>query len=359
MPLTIWTNQAFPADLAAQFRARLEPHRVVWSADSSPSVLSAAGRDQTLVDSAHIAFGQPSPDDVLAARHLKLVCLSSAGYTRYDTGAFRAGCREKGIVVCNASGVYAEPCAQHLLAFMLSGARRMAEAAEVHATVRMKAAASSFRKPRSKFSDADPTEASTQGATKAAFDHWPTPLLRAQSTLLSPGQTVLLVGYGAIARRIAELLTPFGLTLRAFRRSPRGDEVCPTLPITELDDHLPQADHVVNILPLSEATKDFFNSSRLARMKHGSRYYNMGRGDTNDQAALIRGLVSGQIAQAFFDVTSPEPLPMNDPLWLAPNCYITPHTAGGTGDERERQMDHFVDNVRRFERDDTVRDRIV
>jgi phosphoglycerate dehydrogenase-like enzyme len=290
----------------------------------SASNLVAAPSDDSLVNDCEIAFGQPSPEDVEQSLKLRLICLSSAGYTRYDTAGFREVCQRKSIVVCNASGVYDEPCAQHALAMILSTIRQL--------------------------SGAYASQLSNRG--------WPYLPLRSKSDILGPKSTVLLVGYGAIARRLAELLAPFRAHVIAFRRTVRGDENVMTRPIGELDQYLPTGDHVVNILPASSETANYFDAERLSRFKRGGHFYNIGRGDTVDQSALVAALHSGVIGSAYLDVTSPEPLPRDHPLWIAPNCFITPHTAGGTDDEAERQIAHFAENLKRFERGDRLADRI-
>jgi phosphoglycerate dehydrogenase-like enzyme len=71
------------------------------------------------------------------------------------------------------------------------------------------------------------------------------------------------------------------------------------------------------------------DAQRFAAMKPGARFYNIGRGSTVEQGALLRVLESGTLALAYLDVTDPEPLPPEHPLWTAPNCFITPHTAVG------------------------------
>lgn len=322
--LTIWCNRQFsPAD-AARFESAVTPHAVVWAAAMSASNLVAAPSDRGLVEDCEIAYGQPDPDDVERARKLKLICLSSAGYTRYDTVAFRNLCARKSIAVCNASGVYDEPCAQHALAMMLSTTRQLPQAL-----------ASQF---------------SSRG--------WPYLELRGRSEILGPASNILLVGYGSIARRLAQLLQPFGSALTAFRRSPRGDEVVPALEIHQLDSHLGSAHHVVNTLPETDSTRRFFDAARFNRFRPGAHFFNLGRGNTVDQAALEDALKSGRLGSAYLDVTQPEPLPGNHPLWTTPNCFITPHTAGGTADEAQRQIDHFKENVGRFASGRPLRDRI-
>jgi phosphoglycerate dehydrogenase-like enzyme len=94
-------------------------------------------------------------------------------------------------------------------------------------------------------------------------------------------------------------------------------------------------------------------------MKDGAAFYNIGRGTTIDQAALAGALHAGRLRGAYLDVTDPEPLPPDHPLWAAPNCFITPHTAGGRDDEFERLVRHFLDNLRKLESGHELVDRIV
>jgi len=93
-------------------------------------------------------------------------------------------------------------------------------------------------------------------------------------------------------------------------------------------------------------------------MKNGAVFYNVGRGVTVDQPALLAALRSGRLAAAYLDVTDPEPPPPDDPIWSVPNCWITPHAAGGHQDESERVVAHFLENLRRFEAGDPLLDRV-
>jgi phosphoglycerate dehydrogenase-like enzyme len=122
---------------------------------------------------------------------------------------------------------------------------------------------------------------------------------------------------------------------------------------------LASADHVVNLLPDSPATKFFMNAARFAQMKPGARFYNVGRGTTVDQDALIAALKSGHLNAACLDVMEPEPLPSSHPLWSAPNCYITCHVGGGTGDQDTKLVQQFLENLRRFEKGEGLIDRII
>jgi phosphoglycerate dehydrogenase-like enzyme len=187
---------------------------------------------------------------------------------------------------------------------------------------------------------------------------WPTLERRAISRLLL-GQNVVLLGFGAIGRRLAEMLAPFKMRVTAVRRRPAGDENVHVVTEEDLEAALATADHVVNILPENAATLGYVNSRRLAAMKPGSVFYNVGRGTTVDQEALLAALRSGRLAAACLDVTDPEPLPPEHPLWEAPNCHITPHTAGGHDSEQERLVRHFLENLRRFEKGGELIDRVI
>jgi phosphoglycerate dehydrogenase-like enzyme len=190
-------------------------------------------------------------------------------------------------------------------------------------------------------------------------DHsWPQWEERAE-IYLPNGKTVLLLSYGAIARRLCELLAPLQMNVIAVRRTPTGNEAIKTITAAALPDYLPLADHVINILPANPATTNFMNAERFGQMKHGAIYYNIGRGTTTDQAALIAALQGGQLSFAYLDVTNPEPLPPDHALWTTPNCYITPHTAGGHHNEHERLVRLFLENLKRFAAGEELLDRIV
>ena len=116
---------------------------------------------------------------------------------------------------------------------------------------------------------------------------------------------------------------------------------------------------MIDILPSSSATDNFFTAARFSLMKPGAIFYNIGRGTTVDQDALIASLNSGKLAAAYLDVTVPEPLPPDHPLWKASNCFITPHSGGGHADEFDRVVDHFLGNLRLFQTGAPLRDRII
>src|SRR5262249_6044020 len=155
----------------------------------------------------------------------------SAGYTSFDHHHIRETLTKRGTIVTNSSDVYAEPCAQHLLAMITSLARGLQIALEAQ------------RGDRSWRMSLRPT----------------LPLLN--------GQTVLILGFAAIARRLIELLRPLEMNVVAFRRHVRGDETIRVLTVSELDELLPTVDHLVNILPANSQSEGFVNAARLAKLK--------------------------------------------------------------------------------------------
>ena len=322
--LTIFVNQKFPDEQANALLAQsLAGHNVLYSKSITTSNLAASGHDNA-IEQADVAFGQPDPVAIMNATGLKWVQLTSAGYDRYDRADLRAALAARGAAVTNSSSVYEEPCAEHLVAMMLAMGRQLPAAQE------------------------------NQRGAKA----WPDKELRRNSRLLT-GQTVILLSFGAIARRVVELLAPYRMNVIAVRRKISGNEPIRTITEDQLDALLPEADHVLNILPGGAATKAFISARRISLMKRESYFYNIGRGQTVDQAALEESLRSGRLAGAYLDVTDPEPLPPGHGLWTAPNCYITPHTAGGHHNEFERLVRHFLENLERFANGEGLRDRVV
>jgi phosphoglycerate dehydrogenase-like enzyme len=110
---------------------------------------------------------------------------------------------------------------------------------------------------------------------------------------------------------------------------------------------LPQANVVVNLLPLTPETERFVDATFLARMKPGALLVNAGRGKTVDTDALLEALRSGHI-RAALDVTDPEPLPADHPLWQAPNVLITPHIAGAVARWQARGYRFAGEQIRRL-----------
>lgn len=143
--------------------------------------------------------------------------------------------------------------------------------------------------------------------------------------------TVLVVGLGDIGTHFLRLSKGLGAyTIGIKRRPSRPIDCVDEIYLTEdLDRILPRADIIASFLPGTGATKGMFSKERFALMKPTAVFLNGGRGNAVDQEALAEALTTGKLRAAGLDVTTPEPLPQDHPLWSIPNCFITPHISGG------------------------------
>ena len=168
---------------------------------------------------------------------------------------------------------------------------------------------------------------------QTARGHWDRGFTTGATSL--EGETVAIVGFGHIGRQLARRLRPFGAHIAVLNRTTRFDdpsvaECCDELlPLGDLNRVLARADAVVLALAYSVDTRHLIGRDALASCKRGAFLVNVARGGVVDQEALCEALVSGQLGGAGLDVTDPEPLPDENPLWLAPNLLVSPHFAGG------------------------------
>ncbi|MFI7412468.1 2-hydroxyacid dehydrogenase [Streptomyces sp. NPDC049627] len=161
-------------------------------------------------------------------------------------------------------------------------------------------------------------------------------------------KNVLIVGYGSIGAAIEDRLAPFELARVArVARSERTTARGPVHPLTELPALLPEADVVILSTPLTDATRHLAGAGFLARMKDGALLVNVARGAVVDTKALLAELETGRITAAL-DVTDPEPLPREHPLWRAPGVLISPHAGGPTSAFLPRAKRLLVDQLRRY-----------
>jgi len=253
------------------------------------------------------------PEGALAAaERLQWVHVGAAGVEQI---LGLPGFREKGLTLTNSSGISAPNMAEHTIAMMLAFARKLPwlQRSQEHHRWR---------------------------DWEAGHD-----------TFEIGGQTVVLVGLGAIGTETARRAKALGMRVIGVRRTVGAelpefvDEVIAT---ADLDVALAQADHVVNSLPSTAETRGLFNAERFAATKTGAHFYNLGRGTTVVEADLIAALASGQIAGAGLDVTDPEPLPEDSPLWDIPEVMITAHTSGNSPMVRTRLIALAIEQVRRF-----------
>lgn len=207
------------------------------------------------------------------------------------------------VTVYNARGVYDAPLAEWVLGAILAMQRGLVEARDAQA--------------------------------RNAWDSIEPPELY--------GRRVVILGIGSIGTSIADRLRPFGVEVvgvgRTARPGVRG--------LADLDDVLPDAEILVNILPLTGATRGLLDARRLGLLPNGALLVNAGRGPTIETAALVEELRSRRL-RAALDVTDPEPLPREHPLWGLPNVLITPHMAGDSPASTIRAFELAGDQVRRF-----------
>jgi len=172
------------------------------------------------------------------------------------------------------------------------------------------------------------------------------------------GQTLLIVGLGGIGLETAKRAAAFGMRIVATRRHadrPVPDYVHELHPFDALADLLPCADWVNLSVPYTTETVNLIGDREFDLMRNGAHILCLARGGIINTEALLRALDSGKIAGAGLDVTDPEPLPDDHPLWDYPNVIITPHASGQSEVAHRRLGELVVDNARRFQRGEPLR----
>ena len=164
------------------------------------------------------------------------------------------------------------------------------------------------------------------------------------------GRTMLVVGLGGIGTEVARRAHGLGMRVLATRNSSReGPEFVERVGLSdELLTLAAEADVVVNATPLTAETTGLFDRAFFDAMKPGGYFISIGRGGSTVTADLMMALKSGRLAGAGLDVTDPEPLPADHPLWGLPNVVITPHVAAGSDVQDERTLILISENLRRY-----------
>lgn len=215
-----------------------------------------------------------------------------------------------GVEVTNARGVFDEPIAEWVIAAML------AFATGLHASI---------------------IDQQRRGWTSG------------RTTERLEGARLVVVGPGPIGRATGSRALALGMSVALVGREPRRHETFgDVVGVDLLHDALADADHVLDALPLTDATRGLFDAAAFAAMPPRARFYNVGRGGTVDEAALIEALRTGGIAGAALDVFATEPLPDESPLWTMPNVIVSPHVSGDVAGWEEQVVAIFVENARRF-----------
>ncbi|MGB3735962.1 MAG: D-2-hydroxyacid dehydrogenase [Ilumatobacter sp.] len=168
------------------------------------------------------------------------------------------------------------------------------------------------------------------------------------------GRSVAVVGWGPIGQEVARLADAFGMQPTIVRRAAHGDEPYPVQPLSELLRVAADHDVMVVALPLTPDTAGIVSAEVIEALGSRGLLVNVGRGELVDQAALTSALVDGRLGGAGIDVTEPEPLPADDPLWAAPNLILTPHNSGSTDGTGRRAAEAFLANLERWVADDDL-----
>lgn len=165
------------------------------------------------------------------------------------------------------------------------------------------------------------------------------------------GQTMLLLGAGAIGGHIATVARAIGLHVVVVRRSAarEGDPAHETHPPSALASLLPRADWLVIACPLTPQTRGLIDADALSLLPAGAHLVNIGRGEVVDQPAMIDALACGRLAGAYLDVFDPEPLPPESPLWNMPSVIVSPHDAASAAGNDRRVFELFRENLGRWQ----------
>jgi len=242
-----------------------------------------------------------------ACPNLKYVGLFATGYNNVDV-AYAA---EKNITVCNAGQYSTNAVAQQVFAYILDRYSRIR--------------------------DYDNAVKNGEWERSPAFSYFPIP------TAELAGQTIAIVGYGSIGRRVAKIADAFGMNIIISTRTKPSD--CP-YEVTDVMTAASRADVITFHCPLTEQTKGLVNSELLKVMKPTATLINTSRGPVVNEADLALALNNGEIAAAYVDVLEKEPMSPETPLKNAKNLTMTPHIAWAAFETRERLVDIVCDNIR-------------
>lgn len=253
---------------------------------------------------AHVVTGTNIDTELLsAADHLRLFACAYAGIDHLPLDAFE----ERGIGVTNAAGVHAPNVAEYVLGALLSHARNFRTAYR--------------RQRRTEWRPYEVSELS--------------------------GTTATVVGLGNIGRAVVERLRAFDVETVGIRSAPeRGGPAETVRGPDGLHEALAQSRSVVLACPLTDATRGLLGEAEFATMPANAVLVNVARGPVVRTDALVAALRAGELGGATLDVTDPEPLPPDHPLWNFENVQLTPHNAGNTPNYYDRLADIVAENIR-------------
>ena len=270
--------------------------------DAEIAVAETPAEERELIPHARVVAGFTIDEALLdRAERLELFACSFAGTGHLPLDALE----DAGVAVTNASGVHGPNISEYVIGALVSMARNFPRAARQQ----------------------DERLWQSYGARE----------LR--------GSTVTVVGMGAIGQAVVEKLAPFGVDTVGVRYSPeKGGPTDEVLGFEEIHDALARSDAVVLACPLTDATRKLLDAEAFKTLPPHAHLVNIARGGVVDTDALVSALRGDDIGAAFLDVTDPEPLPADHPLWAFDNVRITPHNAGHTPEYFARLADIVAGN---------------
>ncbi len=271
--------------------------------------LSANEVTSEQVAKADIILGNPPVQFLTQDIRLKWLQLFSAGTAPYS----EPGVLPEDVILTNATGAYGLAIGEHMTAMILS----------LYKNLHL------YRDNQRRHSWAD------RGSVRSIY-----------------GSTVLAVGLGDIGGEFAKRMKALGAYTIGVRRkgTVKPNYLDELVHLDQLDEMLPRADIVALSLPGTAETYHILNQQRISKMKPGAVLINVGRGNAVDTPSLVASLKSGLLSGACLEVTDPEPLPSDSPLWEMENVIITPHVSGGfhLKETHTRMISIFSENLRRF-----------
>ncbi|GAA0229619.1 D-2-hydroxyacid dehydrogenase [Haladaptatus pallidirubidus] len=283
-------------DYVAELRERLPNHEILHA--------RTPDEEREFIADAEIVAGMSIDEELLDhAENLHLFACAYAGTGHLPLSALES----KGVAVTNASGVHGPNIGEHVLGAMLTFARDFLRAGRQQ--------------------------------SRREWRHFQADELR--------GSTVTVVGLGAIGSAVVERLAGFGVETIGVRYSPeKGGPTDEVLGFDDLHDALSRTDYLVLACPLTDETEGLLGIAEFDTLPPSSVLVNVARGKVVETDALLSAIRGNQIRGAALDVTDPEPLPEDHPLWNFENVLITPHMAGHTPEYFARLADILAENVR-------------
>ena len=264
------------------------PQEFVGDSTQRGSMSWTAAVPEELKAKATAVIGNIAPEECVQCPKLEWLQTWSAGVDKYQ----QQGVLQPGSMLTNATGAYGQSVSEHMFASMWAIMKNL----HIYAA----------------------------GNANAIWHD-------AGRAVTPDGKTALMIGTGDIGSHFARLCKAVGMETIGVRRNPsiEAEGIDHIVGFESLDDVLQYADVIAMCVPSTSTTYHLLNAERIASLKPDAIIINAGRGDAIESQALADALAEGRIRGAALDVTEPEPLPADSPLWCEPKCLITPHVAGG------------------------------